>query len=187
MLEPNMPVVIAMFRALNVGGNNMVRMEDLRALHESLELSNPQTYVQSGNVVFATKERNILKLAKRIEDEFEKKFGFRSDAILRTAAEMEDVIARNPFAGRDGLDPKKLAVTFLAADPGEEARVKVRSLQVEPEELWIDGRELYVYFPNGQGKTKFPAAAISKLLKTPGTARNWNSVTKLLELARLKS
>jgi uncharacterized protein (DUF1697 family) len=93
------------------------------------------------------------------------------------------VVARNPFAKRRDIEPSKLLVTFLAYDPGRQARENVLKIQTDPEELRIEGRELYIYFPNGMGRSKLPMAAIEKALKTPGTSRNWNSVTKLLEMA----
>jgi len=93
------------------------------------------------------------------------------------------VVARNPFAKRRGIEPGKLLVSFLANDPGEEGRGKVRQMKCEPEELRVEGRELYIYFPNGAGRSKLSGAKLEKTLKTPGTARNWNSVTKMLEMA----
>jgi uncharacterized protein (DUF1697 family) len=93
------------------------------------------------------------------------------------------VIARNPFAKRRRIEPSRLLVTFLAEDPGAEARDKVRSIKADPEELRVDGSELYIYFPNGIGRAKLSLAAIERALKTPGTGRNWNSVTKMLEMA----
>src|SRR2546430_17605525 len=83
----------------------------------SLKLRDAQTYVQSGNMIFRTDERDISRLAKRIEAGIERKFGFRPHAILRTTAEMKEVIARNPFVKRRGIEPSKLLVTFLASDP----------------------------------------------------------------------
>jgi len=103
--------------------------------------------------------------------------------MLRTASEMRQVVDANPFAARTGLDPSKLTVTFLAADPGNRAREAVRQIPTDPEELHIIGRELYIYFPNGMGRTKLPMNKIEKTLGTPGTSRNWNTVTKLLEMA----
>ncbi len=158
-------------------------MEDLRTLCASLKLQNAQTYVQSGNVVFRTRETDLPLLARRLEDAIERTFGFRSDVILRTGAELKDVIARNPFAGRNGIEPNKLLVTFLAGDPGDEARAKVRAIRTNAEELWIDGRELYIYYPDGMGRSRLTLTVIDRALKTSGTGRNWNSVTKLLELA----
>jgi uncharacterized protein (DUF1697 family) len=179
----DMTVIISMLRGVNVGGHNKIKMDALRALYESLKLRNAQTYVQSGNVIFKTDERDIARLTKRIEDGIERKFGFRPDVIVRTAAEMRDVIARNPFAKRRGIEPGKLLVSFLASDPGEEAREKVRQMKCDPEELRIEERELYIYFPNGSGRSKLSLAKLEKVLKTPITGRNWNSVTKMLEMA----
>ena len=158
-------------------------MDALRTLYESLGLRDPQTYVQSGNVLFKTRERNFDVLAKRIEKGIEQSFGFRSDVVLRTSSELRDVIARNPFAGRREIDPKKLLVTFLASDPGAEAREKILQIKTDPEELRIDGREVYIYYPNGMARPKLSWPLIEKTLKTSGTGRNWNSVTKMLELA----
>jgi uncharacterized protein (DUF1697 family) len=181
-----MTAIIAMLRAVNVGGHQKIKMEELRALCASLKLGDPQTYVQSGNVIFTTAERDMVKLAKRIEDVLDKKFGFRPDVILRTVREMEGVIARNPFAARKDIEPGKLLVMFLARDPGAEARAQVLKIKTDPEDLRMDGAELYIYFPNGQGKTKLSWAAVNKALGVPGTGRNWNSVTKMLEMASAK-
>ena len=172
-----------MLRGVNVGGHNKLKMDDLRALCESLGLRNPQTFIQSGNVVFQTKERNLAALAKRIENAIERSFGFRPAVIVRTSAELKDVIARNPFTKRRGIDPSRLLITFLASDPSAEAREQVLKIKVEPEELRIDGREVYIYYPNGMARPKLPWTTLEKTLKTSGTSRNWNSVTKLLEIA----
>ena len=102
MLLPAMTVVVSMLRGVNVGGHNQIKMDALRDLYESLGLRNPQTYIQSGNVVFGTNAKNIAPLAKRIEDAIEHKFGFRHGVILRTTDELRGVIARNPFAKRRG-------------------------------------------------------------------------------------
>jgi uncharacterized protein (DUF1697 family) len=178
-----MAVVISLLRGVNVGGHNKIKMEALRALYESLKLRDPQSYVQSGNVVFRTKERDLAKLKRKIENGIERNFGFRPAVILRTSSELRDVIARNPFATRRGIDPRKLVVTFLAGDPGPQARDQVLGIKTEPEELRADGREVYIYFPNGMARPKLSWAAIEKKLKISGTGRNWNSVNKLLEIA----
>jgi uncharacterized protein (DUF1697 family) len=178
-----MAVIISMLRGVNVGGHNKIKMEALQALYESLKLQDAQTYVQSGNVIFRSEERDMARLAKRIEDGIERKFGFRPDVILRTAAEMREVVARNPFAKRRGIEPGKLLVSFLAGDPGEEGREKLRQMKCDPEELRFEGREIYIYFPNGAGRSKLPWAGMGKMLKTTATGRNWNSVTKMLAMA----
>ena len=92
-----MPVVISMLRGVNVGGHNLIKMDPLRALYESLGLQDPATYVQSGNVIFKTKERDVARLAPRIQNEIERRFGFRPGVILRTSSDLQDVINRTPF------------------------------------------------------------------------------------------
>ncbi len=161
----------------------MVKMDALCTLCGSLGLRDAETYVQSGNVIFRTDGRDLVRLCKRIENGIEKTFGFRSDVILRTPADLRDVIARNPFATRRGIDPKRLAVTFLAGDPGQEAREKLLAIKAEPEEVRIEGRELYIYYPNGMARPKLTWPIIERTLKTSGTSRNWNTVTKFLEIA----
>lgn len=177
-----MAVVISMLRGVNVGGHKMVKMDALKALYESLGLRDVETYLQSGNAIFRTEGREVARLSKRIESGIQKSFGFHSDVILRTPAELRDVVKRNPFAARRGIDPKRLAVTFLAGDPGQEAREKLLAIKAEPEELRIEDRELYIYYPNGMARPKMTWPIIERALKTSGTSRNWNTVTKLLEI-----
>ena len=98
-----MTVVISMLRGVNVGGHNKIKMDALRALYESLKFEDVVTFIQSGNVVSRTKERDLKKVGKQIGDGIEKAFGFRPDVILRTAEEMRRAIARNPFADRKSV------------------------------------------------------------------------------------
>jgi uncharacterized protein (DUF1697 family) len=183
ILQGTMPAVIAMLRAVNLGSHNRIRMDALCALCSSLKFSAPQTYVQSGNVVFRTSERDLSRVAKAMEKRIERDIGFRTDVIVRSEAEMRDVIARNPFAKRRDVESNKLLVLFFGNEPGGDAPEKIRSIKANREELHLDGRELYVYFPDGMGRSKVSTSAIERMLKVPGTGRNWNSVTKLLEMA----
>lgn len=172
-----------MLRGVNVLHHNRIKMEALRAIYESLGLRDPQTYIQSGNVVFRTGKRDLSALGKSIEQAIEESAGFRPTAILRTTQEMRDAVARNPFAKRQGIDPSKLLVTFLAAEPAAECRDKLLKLQTAPDEVRLSGRELYIYYPNGQGQAKVPWTTVERTVKVAGTGRNWNSVSKLLEMA----
>jgi uncharacterized protein (DUF1697 family) len=178
-----MPVLISMLRAVNVGGHSVIKMDALRALYTSLKFENPQTYLQSGNVIFKTSERNLDAIAKRIQSAIEKKFACRPDVILRTTAELRSVVAKNPFAKRPNIEPGKLLIAFLASDPSDVARKTLQDQKFAPEELHVSGRELYIYFPDGMGKSKLPWPRIYKILNTPGTGRNWTSVTKMLAMA----
>jgi uncharacterized protein (DUF1697 family) len=179
-----MPVFVSMLRGVNVGGHNKLKMEELRALYESLGFRNPQSFIQSGNVVFATKERNCAVLAQRIGEAIERKFVFRPAVLLRTVSELRTVIARNPFRREKGIDPGKLAVTFLEVEPEAEIREKLLAIKCEPEQLRVQERELYIYFPNGMARPKLSMPMVERILKTACTGRNWNSVQKLFELAR---
>jgi len=178
-----MPVIISLLRGINVGGHNKIKMDALRDLYTNLGLRGAQTYLQSGNVVFRMNGRAHAIVAKRIEDAIEKKFGFRIHVALRTSSELSDVISRCPFSNRRGLDPAKLAVIFLKEEPSAECLQAALKIETAPEELHIDGREAFVYFPNGMGRPRMSWPAIERALKTSGTNRNWNTVTKLLELA----
>jgi uncharacterized protein (DUF1697 family) len=183
MLYPVMAVLISMLRGVNVAGRNMLPMDALRKLYESIGLRNAQTYIQSGNVVFKSNAQDGAAVTKKIEDTIEKKFGFRPAVTLRTAAELKEVLARNPFAKRRGLEASKLLITFFTMEPAVEMRSEILSLKAgNPEEIVIDGRELYIYFPNGMGRSEV-WRGIDRALKKSGTGRNLNTVAKLLEMA----
>ncbi len=179
-----MTVIISFLRGINVGGHHLIKMDALRELYTSLGMQDVQTYLQSGNVVFRIKGRNHAKLAKRVEDALEQKFGFRVDIVMRTSSELSDVISRCPFAKRRNLDPKKLAVIFLKDTPGSDCLRAALKIKTAPEELQIDGQEAFVYFPNGMARPRMSWPSIKRTLKTSGTGRNWNTVTKLFELAQ---
>jgi uncharacterized protein (DUF1697 family) len=179
-----MPVIICLLRGVNVGGHTKIKMDVLRALCESLGAENPQTYIQSGNVVFKTKERNLKSLGAKIEKAIEGKAGFRPNVILRTTSELAETLAKNPFAKRRDLNPSKLLITFLAEEPSTSARAELAKIETDPEEMKINGREVYIYFPDGMGRSKLPWARIGKILGSTGTGRNWNTANKLLEMAR---
>lgn len=178
-----MPAIISLLRGVNVVGRNQIKMDELRTLYESLKFTGCQTYINSGNVVFCTRERNLIVLPERTEKAIERKFGFRPSVIHRTADELRDVFARNPFAKRRNIDPSKLLVGFLARDPAPDAVAKLRAINTGPEEIQFTPRELYIYFPNGVGRADLTWSMIDRIMKVPITGRNWNTVTKLLAMA----
>lgn len=178
-----MNVFVSMLRGVNVGGNNKIRMDALRVLYESLGFRDVQSHIQSGNVVFRCKERDAAAIAGRIGDGIEKTFGARVAVILRTAVELRRVMERNPFPAHAAAHPSRVLVTFLSSAPGPEAQAGIRTITCgQGEEVQLDGVELYCYYPIGIGASKLPAL-IDRTLKTPGTGRNWNTVTKLLDMA----
>ena len=177
-----MPILIAFLRGINVGGHHKVPMADLRSVLSKLRLRNVQTHLQSGNALFEADDTDLPKLTETIAVALERKFGFRIDILLRSGDDLEVVIAKNPFARNKGIEPGKLAVFFLPKAPEKAVRDEIAQLKFEREDIRFGERELYIYFPDGQGRSKLPAA-LDRVLKKTATARNWNTVSKMLELA----
>jgi len=171
-----MAVTISLLRGVNLGAHHRIKMAELRAVYESVGCRDVQTHIQSGNVIFHGSNASALQIQKAIE----RKFGFRPAVIHRTTGELRRVIAGNPF---QNVDPARLLVVFLAEDPGDVARQRIRALPPAPEEVRVNGRELYIYYPNGMARPKLSMPALEKALNVAGTGRNWNTVTKLLQIA----
>ena len=172
-----MPRHVALLRAVNVGGKNKVPMAELRDLFESLGHTNVSTFIQSGNVVFTT-SRSVTP--KSLETAIAKRFRVDTTVVLRTPSELEKVFRANPFARADA---SKLHVGFMTRKPAAAVVSKIDAARFRPEEFEIRGRELYLHLPNGMGRSKLPGY-LDRQLKIPNTVRNWNTVTKLIELAR---
>jgi uncharacterized protein (DUF1697 family) len=179
----SMTVVVALLRAVNVGGHNRISMDALRGICERLGFANPRTYLQSGNIVFETGEKSMAALVEKLEGAIHRRFGFRVRVIVRTGPELKKAVGQNPLANRRDTDPRRLLVIFLEGAPSPEARAKLLSIDARPEEFHVIDREVYVYYPNGLARPKLAPALIEKTLATSGTGRNWNTVTKLLQIA----
>lgn len=173
----------ALLRGVNVGGNKLVKMEQLRALCESLNLRGARTLLQSGNVVFRSEEKNRERLARRIEGGIKKKFWFEARVVVRSSADLRRVIQKNPFTIGKSRNPSLLQIMFLDARPEACAFADLRSSHKGPEEMHLAGEELYIYYLNGAGKSKLTNDYIQRKLQVTGTARNWNTVEKLFQLA----
>lgn len=173
---------VSLFRGINVGGQRIVPMKDLKALYESLGFKDVVTYIQSGNVVCSSDDADMAQVSQRIEDRFAGTFGFHSNVIVRTAAELAATIERNPFQDQPEKESNRLLVLFLATPPVSTALDDIHQAYTGPEELYLAGRELYVYYPNGMGRSKLSHTLLEKKLKTAGTGRNWNTVLQLQRL-----
>ena len=173
---------VSLFRGINVGGHQTVPMNELKELHEALGLKDVVTYIQSGNVVFSSDEADLAQLPRQIEDGFAKKFGFQVKVMVRTSAELQDIIDNNPFQNQTMKEPKLMVALFLATHPESTAMEDLQKTYVGPEELCLIGQELFVYYPNGIGRSKLSLTLIEKKLKTIGTGRNWNTILQLQKL-----
>jgi uncharacterized protein (DUF1697 family) len=177
-----MSVYVSLLRGINVGGNKLIKMDRLKALYETLGFASVQTLLNSGNVVFAAKEKDRGKFAGRIEDAIDTEFGFRPAVMLRDAPALARIVAKNPYPDRAKNDPSRLAVMFLATKPDEAAPKRLADAYDGPEDIRVAGEEAYLYYPNGFGRSKLTNVFLEKQLGVTGTARNWNTVAKLLAL-----
>ena len=175
-----MAVYVAMLRGINVGGRNKIKMADLLALFAGLGHADVVTYIQSGNVVFTSADKRAAALTSAIEQRITRELGMDVATVLRTKTELGKVIAANPFGK---VDLAKVHVTFLAQKPQAALVRALDDHSSPPDEFRIVGREVYVHCPTGYGNTKLNNAFWERRLKTAATARNWNTVTKLYELA----
>jgi uncharacterized protein (DUF1697 family) len=176
-----MPVFIALLRGINVGGHKKVRMSDLKAICDTIGLEDVQTYLQSGNVVFSSRRAATGALARSIETALQERAGVEARILLRTTAELRNVVAGNPFKGE--RDPSRLMVAFLDGELTKEAKAALQKAAADDEELHFAVREVYIYFPEGAGNSKLMGAMTEKKLGVAATTRNWNTVTALLRLA----
>jgi uncharacterized protein (DUF1697 family) len=177
-----MTACVSLFRGINVGGHHHIRMDELKGLHEALGLKDVLPYIQSGNVVFTSDDADVARLRGQIEDGFEQKFGFHVEVFVRTSAELKAIIEQNPFQSQQSKESKWVVVMFLAARPDDTAQEDLLKSYVGPEEFFITGKELYIYYTNGIGRSKLSNSLIEKKLKTVGTARNWNTILQLQQL-----
>jgi uncharacterized protein (DUF1697 family) len=173
---------IALLRAVNVGGRS-VAMADLRALLADLGCANPRTLLQSGNAVFTAKAALAGTLETKLEAEAQRRFGIPVAFMLRSAAEWNSIIARNPFPAAAQNDPAHLLLMALKATPAAAAIEALRGGYQGPESIHVAGREAYLVYPEGVGRSKLTNALIERKLGVAGTARNWNTVRKLAALA----
>jgi uncharacterized protein (DUF1697 family) len=173
---------VALLRAVNVGGNNKIPMPALRTLLESCGYTDVTTYIQSGNVVFDSASTKRPALIGQIEAAINREFGLRIDVVIRSARELAAAIDANPYGDRV-RDLKTLHVAFLNDAPNRARLATIDAARFAPDEFTIGRREVYVHCPNGVGVSKLPTALAAKLAPAPATMRNWNTVTKLAELA----
>lgn len=175
-----MPRHIALLRAINLGSRNRVSMPELRELLTELGYGDVRTLLQSGNVVL-TSSRSPARLERDLQREIADGLGVDTPVIVRTRDEVAAVIERDPL-GDVADDPKRYQVTFLAEEPDAEVAREIAEADVAPERIELIGRELYTWHPNGIQRSRAERLRAGKRLP-PGTARNWSTVTKLLELA----
>lgn len=173
---------IALLRGINVGGHKKVRMGELRDLLAGLGHADVTTYLQSGNACFRSDRQDPEDLAGEIEQRIAGDLGLDVKVLVRTRDELAAVVANNPLPGAES-DPKKLHVVFLSHSPLPERVATIDAARFAPDEYRVGGREIYVWYPDGAGRSKLTNDVWERRLGVHATARNWSTVTKLLDLA----
>lgn len=175
---------ISILRGINVSGQKIIKMTELKSLYILLGFRNIVTYIQSGNVIFETSHQNEADIKYKIEEAIEQKFNFKVPVLIRTNSEIRRIIKNCPFKNVNFTENgTKLAVTFLSSIPSKESVLEIQKYAIAPEKLVVIGREIYLYYPNGFGKTKLTNILFEKKLSLKASTRNWKSVLKLYELS----
>jgi uncharacterized protein (DUF1697 family) len=177
-----MNLYIALLRGINVGGSHMVPMKDLKLLFEKNGCVDVQTYIQSG-IVFRRADADAHRLAKQVAAAVSKRCGFEPRVLVLTRTELVRAAANNPFPEAEG-NPKSVHLFFLA-EPAKKADLKsMEALRARTERFALKGKVLYLHTPDGFG-TSTLAARAERLLGVEATARNWRTVTTLLQMAQM--
>jgi uncharacterized protein (DUF1697 family) len=178
-----MQTYIALLRAINVGGNSKIAMADLKAMLADLGVDNPQTVLQTGNLVFQTATSTCDKLEDKFEKALAERFELTTDVFVRTAEEWRHAIAANPFAKEAANDPSHLLIMPLKKAPTKPMVQELQTAIHGREFVAAVGRELFIVYPDGIGRSKLTNKLIETRLATRGTGRNWNTALKLEQLA----
>ena len=183
-----MAVYISLLRGINVGGNKIILMNELKGLFEKLGFTNVKTYIQSGNVVFLNEGKGRQDLAEVIEEGIKKSFGFGVDAVVLEFSELREMLAKNPFDEKRS-DGGRIYFSILLESPSKERTAEFYNLKRSirksgsDDDFEISGRTVYVLCRNGWSKSPFNGSTIEKVLKVDTTSRNLETMKKLVEIA----
>jgi uncharacterized protein (DUF1697 family) len=168
-------------------GHNSIKMTDLAEMFIKMGIKDAETYIQSGNVIFSdTGSIPLPALSGNIEQAILERFNYIIPAIVRTNQELIEVFSSNPFLEEADFDPSKMAVLFLHDKPSDTQIKKVADIDYPPDKFRIIGKEIFIYCPNGFGRTKLYTNFFEKKMGVTGTARNWKTITTILNIAEKK-
>lgn len=172
----------AFFRALNVGGHGLIKMQKLKELFDSAGFVDVKTYIQSGNVVFTSKEKNKRKLEKKAEEILSSELEYKINAFIRSDKEIEAIIKNNPFQDKVLSKDLVLYYAFLPAAPDKEKEEQILSFNNKTEKHSIKNNGIYSLIVKNSAKTLYSGTWLEKKLKLPVTVRNWNTIIKIHEM-----
>lgn len=169
-----------------MAGHNKIRMTDLSAMFRKKGFRDAETFIQSGNVIFTGGDESGSNLVQEIESAIRDRFGLEITAMIRTPDEIRKIISDNPFPENKNYDQSKAAVIFLQEGLDDKGPEKLKGIDYPPDKFEVIGREIYIYCPNGFGRTKLYTNFFEGKLKVKGTARNWNTINTVLAIAEKK-
>lgn len=174
---------ISFLRGVNMTGHNSIKMTDLSALYKDLGFSDAITYIQSGNVIFSRLDaERVSDIELKIEKAIKERFSHNVPVMIRKADELRNLISINPYLVEENFEPSKMAVIFLHEKVTNEQIQKVISIDYPPDKYKIIGCEIFIYCPNGFGRTKLYTNFFEKKMGVTGTARNWKTITTMLDM-----
>ncbi len=168
---------VAFLRAINVGGNAIIKMADLKQMFESAGLENVQTYIQSGNVIFEADQEHVISLEKQVEHQLEEAAGYKIHLFMRTMREMQSILSKSPFTAKAG---ETAYVAFLNQKPDQKSQQALLALRNEADDFAIKGCEVY-HLRRDREKSVLVKTSIEKILKLPATTRNVTTLQKIVE------
>ena len=174
---------IGLLRAVNLAGRNIVHMTDLRRMLEEVGLKDGRSLLQSGNLLFRDDTRTTTELEILLEDATRKRLGLETDFFVRSAAEWKTMMAANPFSTEAKRHPSRVLVVFLKKAPGSDDVAALQRAIKGREVVSAKGRQAYIVYPDGIGRSRLTNVVIEKAFGTSATGRNWNTVVKLGALA----
>jgi len=179
-----MKTYIALLRGINVGGHNKIKMLELKQLFVDLSYFDIVTYIQSGNVIFSSKNLDTVEIEKSIIDAVEKQFTYSIKVLVLTKTQLNTIFNSNPFILKHNLDVSKLSITLLNNKPelGEVVQIQIL-IHSSNDAFEINNKSVYLYLPDGSRNTKLTNNLFEKKLKSSATSRNWRTITKLVELS----
>ena len=175
---------ISILRGINVSGQKKIKMADLKVLYEESGFEGVTTYIQSGNVIFDSEDNDKSNLKSIIEKAIKEKYKFHVPVDIRTSQELKGILENCPYdEAMIEENATKVLVTFLLSIPSKAKIVELSEYVKPPEKLTVRGCEVYLYCPNGYGKSKLTNTFLESKLGVSATTRNWRSVRKLYELS----
>ena len=177
-----MALFVALLRAVNLGAHNKVPMAELKKLADGCGFTNARTLLQSGNLVFECTDRDCDAHEAALERALAKQLGVETPVIVRSASAWRDIVKANPFPAEAKKDPGHLLVMPLKGAPGRDRVADLQKAIPGRERVKAVGRELYLVYPDGIGRSRFTGAIIDRKIGVAGTARNWNTALKLLAM-----